>query len=113
MEWGALPKIIRNSIGLRRTYSPSNSQRGSRLGIVTLKNKKTKRRDGKTREGLGIPKEGRRQMQKDPTGTGYAQENMPDSPQPKKQDWKSPVGLGKGQTVRIAGRVPLEHHPPF
>lgn len=57
--WEALPGILRHSIGLKSTYITSNSQKGLVLSIVTLKNKKTKRRDRKAREGLRIPKEGR------------------------------------------------------
>lgn len=76
---GVLPDILRNSVGLRRSYIPSASHRGSRLGVVTLKTKMTKKRDGEAREGLEIPKEGRGGSAETQAGPGYPQENVPDT----------------------------------
>lgn len=108
---GVLPDILRNSVGLRRSYIPSASQRGSRLGIVTLKTKMTKKRDGEAREGLEIPKEGRGGSSETQAGPGYPQENVPDTLLQGKGLEQS-CWAGKEPDSRVVQRIPLEHHPP-
>lgn len=62
---GGHSEILRNSIGLRSTYIPSDSQRGSRIGIVTLKDKQREEMEKPGRV-MGSPQKAEDEMQKDP-----------------------------------------------
>lgn len=111
LGWGPFPEILRNSFGLRSSYIPPDSQRSSRHCHVEGQEDKEKR--WKVRKDLGIHREGGGGDAKRPKLALDILKRTCLTPQPKRWDWNSPAGLGRGQIIRGTGRVPLEHCSPF
>lgn len=111
LGWGPPLEILKNSFGLRSSYIPSDCQRGSRLGIVLCKSRKTREEMGKPGKALGSPEKAGEEMQTDPNQHRVSsREHTP--PPPQDLDLEQPCWTREGP-VRGAGRVPLEHRPRF